>query len=205
MRMIPYAAGDANNTNPNYIFLPRTQEDAIDTEDAVANLIKESSTDYHEFINGIAGKARDEFKNNLATGINTLREYYQKEKAEFRTYIDGEDAIKAQYTSSAKSLKQWYAIEQFLSTGEKSYLHDTSETRASFIDPKNQIAFRYTALLQQHKNTKRKAEMALKIKRNKILLDIAVSQAYLQASIFREDIAKKELNDMLQAVDAIIH
>jgi len=182
--------------------LPLTKADAMDSEDDMANIIQESTTNFHDLIDQLVTELQKVFKTIEA---ENLASYYKKEKETFFAFISSNDSLKAHYTAAANAIKSKYSIKKFLATKAETYIDDPSEARASLIMENQRTGFRYAALLQQHENTLDKINLSLELKKHKELIDIAVRQAYVRASLFREDIAKKELDEMLKAVDKLIN
>lgn len=82
---------------------------------------------------------------------------------------------------------------------------DTSETRARSYPLEKRNRFRRMAIMQEIKRVEIKTELLRKKRELSENIDRVIARSYPASSLFRGDIAKKEIDEMLKAVDATIH
>lgn len=206
------------------IQLPATKAKSIDDED---NIAKQQAADYpnfQEISDSIAKILRKGYleeigekvstPDNDCTGeIKTLAAY-KKEEDKLTTYYlldqDGEYMGKGKLNLEtimkqiASYVKADYASKHLLLTADPAYIIDPSEAMVSRIAKEDKLDFRYAAFVQQEKNKEVKIASALILKKLNEYLEIIKKQARIKASIFRDDLAKCEIEDLLKSVDESI-
>lgn len=193
--------GDSELVNETIFGLPATQAKVIEEENKKATAYANTDIDLNTFQNHIVEAARAKF---LKIEANTLSEYYEKEKKAYSEFLKNDEVVKIVKQVAYAKIEDKYATEMFLQKGEKNYLPDISETRTRRIHPEKQNQYRFTALLQMNKETLLKMNMAEEKERAEEEIDRTIKRAYSESSIFRSDIAKKEIDEMLKAVDTAI-
>jgi hypothetical protein len=195
------AAATLGTTNINDIKLPQTKADAIKASDLVVKIDSYNRLNLEKLSDYIAKEVQEKFKTIEAS---TLEEYYKKEKEVFLEYVSTNKQLKLLYKYDADTIKNRVADLLLLESTKKTYINDPSQTRADSIVKEQRAKFKYLALIQNVRNTRIKVDAAIEIKDRKQAIDKAVRDAYSKASLWRGDIAKKEIDTMLSAVDQII-
>lgn len=199
----------ANNPNPDdekaldesLFRLPATPLDAIKVENEFAKMQSEFYMDLNELQNYIVKNVRQEYLNIKA---DTLSEYYKKEKEVFRDFTLNNEEISKKKIALFASIQDKYALIQFNEKGKEGYLPDISEERARMIHVEKRNKYRFNSVLQMNENSLIKGRLAIEKKEWAEAINRTVERAYSASSIFRGDIAKKEIDEMLKAVDSAI-
>lgn len=195
------AIKNIGNSHEYSMGLAETPAESMNKEDEVAQFLTSANTDYHAFSDSLAITLRAKFS---TIDKDSLAKYYQEEKKKFEESIRDDHNVQSLYNLSAKGVQAEYADILFQESQKENFIFDTSEARVKYLAPESKNPYRFAALHQTIRNTLIKARMGREMKRRKILLDIAVQRAYVSASIFRDDIAMKEIDKMLKAVDQAI-
>ena len=196
-----YALKVLGTDDERALSLPKTPADAIESMDGAAMFEASKRINHYDLENKIIKKLTPKF---AAISASSIKEYEKKEKQEFDKWRKNDKDLKKAYKTSVASVKMRYSHWFALQNKKPSFIFDVSEEMAKKISLKNQNAFRFSALMQMEEGTQMRAKIAREIQRNKELIDISVQRAYAAASMFRQDIAKKEIDDMLKAIDTSI-
>ena len=192
------------STDESKILLPTTKLEVLKVQNATAEVIGASVTD----LNGLTDRIVEEARKKYATiDAETLDEYYQKEKQAFMDLTKNDEVVSA-YIASVKQktidgISAKYAIKLFKLKKQKGYIFDPSQTTAMRIT-KNKDAFVFNALVQNSLESEIKGQEAIEKRKAIQAIDKAIYNAYPLSSIFRPDIAKKEIDALLKAVDTAI-
>lgn len=193
-------------TNENTVHLPRNQLGVMKDENDVANLISLGEVDYFELENYLIKKAREAF---ASLDANSLNEYYINEKQAYQEMLTGDAEVKETIATlketAIRSIGNYYEMKLMQLKKRKDYLPNTSYTVERITKASSRDKFKLKSLLQMNDETIIKSDMAIKKREISIKIDRAIQQAYYKASIFRADIAKKEIDAILNAVDTAIH
>lgn len=132
---------------------------------------------------------------------NTIAEYEKKERSKYESFVGSFSPIKKAYENSVKAVKHRYshAINRLVQSPD--YIFEPTENIASIVKPSERNNFRFSSLMQIDKEADLMSRAQREIQRRNELIKITIERAYANASIFRRDIAKKEIDKMLQAVD----
>jgi len=209
-----FGTSDANATT-----LPATKAQSMDQEDEIVQLEVRMSADLNQFGDTLTRALRKE----LLEKTNIKAWNWKKKKsdgslegphlASHASYVSREKNVTANFFKSKKSglaaiykgiedeAKARMASEMLIMTADPNYIADPSEARAALVKPAQRNKFRYAALIQQEKNKMLKLKYASIIKRKQQMVDLIKQQAYIRASIFRDEIAKHELQHILNAAD----
>jgi len=189
------------HSDTNKIELPKTKLDAIKEQDDIVKLEGKKYHDLDNLSDGIASELIKKFKDIEA---DTLEEYYKKEKALFASYIKNSKKIKKLYQDEEELNNALLSQKLFLETTRKNYIFDPSQTRADMILPEQKNNFKYLAQIQNTRIANLKLKKFIKYIKRREKIERAVKLSYVKASLWRGDIAKKEIDKMLSAVDQII-
>jgi len=192
------------STDESNILLPATKLEALKVTNATAEIIGMSITDLNGLTDRIVQEARKKY---IEIEADTLDEYYQKEKKAFMDLTKKDEVVSA-YIASVKQktidgISAKYAIKLFKLKKQKGYIFDPSQSTAMRIS-KNKDIFIFNSLIQNSIESELKGEEAIEKRKAIQAIDKAIYNAYPLSSIFRPDIAKKEIDALLKAVDTAI-
>ena len=187
--------------NKTVYTLPQTPMDVMEIENHFAT---DQSNSYVD-LNALQKYIVDEVRKKYATlTADTLSDYYVKEKQSFAEFVLADERIAKARVYVKARIEDKYSIMEFNLKGEPSYLPDISETRAEQIHAEKRNKYRFQAVLQMNEVSLLKGQMAIEKEEWFEAIDRTVDRAYSASSIFRGDIAKKEIDEMLKAVDSAI-
>jgi len=191
-------------TDVSSIKLPATKADAINETDNVAQTIASQRAKYEFITNYIVNKVQQKFKDIDANSTNSIEEYYKKEKEAYKNFVENDKTLQILTTLDATALKTMGANLLRLESLRADYINDPSQTRADTIVKEQRAKFKYLSLIQNIRNAQLKTKIAIEISDRNQEIRKVIRQAYSRASLWRGDIAKKEIDTMLSAVDQII-
>jgi len=205
-----FGKSDANATT-----LPATKAKSMDLEDQIVQLETRMDADLNQFGDTLTRVLRKELLDKTsvqAPNWNSNKPhlagqalYKMREKNVTSTFFKSKTSgLTAIYKGIEDEAKARMASEMLLMTADPNYIADPSEARAALIKPSQRNKFRYAALIQQEKNKMLKLKYAKEIKRKQQMVDIIKQQAYIRASIFRDEIVVHELKHLLDAADKSI-
>ena len=183
--------------------LPATPLDVKKQEADLVNLTAGFNIDLNALQNAIVDGVRP-----LYTSINTdtLNDYYVQERKKFQEYVTGDFAktLETIRLGAYKTIEARYALKLFNMVSDKDYMFDISNQRLSRISPDVRSKFIVKAIIQMNKEVEIKTQMALEKDAIQEAISRTVERAYPASSVFRGDIAKKEIDELLKAVDNAI-
>ncbi len=192
---------DNEALNESKYSLPPTPLKVMEVENEFASQQSDTYVDLNSLQKYIIKGAREKYAKIKA---DTLADYYKQEKKVFSEYVKSTDRIaKARLFVKAR-IEDKYSLLLFNKKGDSGYLPDISEERAKNINPEKRNQYRFNSMLQMNENAVMKGEMAIEKEEWFESIDRTVDRAYSASSLFRGDIAKKEIDDMLKAVDSAI-
>jgi len=187
--------------NETVYTLPRTPMDVMQIENHFAT----DQTNSYLNLNALQKHIVDEVRKKYATlTADTLSDYYVKEKQAFAEFVKADSNISSARMFVKARIEDKYGIMEFALKGKSSYLPDISETRAEQIHAEKRNKYRFQAVLQMDEVSLLRGRMAIEKEEWFEAIDRTVDRAYSASSIFRGDIAKKEIDEMLKAVDSAI-
>ena len=188
--------------------LPATKMESIKLVDETVAQQTRQHLDIPQFVDGLVTALRRLYTDpsKLDVGVPpdmiSLAEYAKKEKEVAHNFFSDRASGLAQiYEGVENEAKAKLGSMLLLENARDDAIMDPSESRLRYIDASQHNAFRYAALIQQERNKQMKLKVSLELKRARILIDIAKRQATIRASIFRDDIARNEIDLLLEAVD----
>ena len=196
-----YSAKGIGVTDTNIVKLPKTMGDVAIETTTTAKAISSKRISKEGLIKYIVTHVQPIFKNIDA---NTTEEYYRKEKEAYQNFIKNDKELQSKIIKDIESLKEEYSARMTLESKKKDYLIDPSQTRANQIVKEQRTKFKYLALMQNTKTANMKTKLLFTEIDRRDEIDKIIRQAYSKASLWRGDIAKKEIDTMLSAVDQII-
>ncbi len=199
----------------NVTTLPATKAQSMDLEDEIVKLQTRMDADLNQFADTLTRALRKELldktrieADNWMKGkdpkphLASQAAYEMREKNVTQKFFQSKTSgLAAIYKGIEDEAKARMASEMLLMTTDPNYIADPSEARAALIKPSQRNKFRYAALIQQEKNKQLKLKYAKEIKRKQQMVDIIKQQAYIRASLFRDEIAKHMLKHLLDKVD----
>ena len=203
----------------NVTTLPATKAQSMDLEDEIVKLQTRMDADLYQFGDTLTRALRKELldktsikAHNWMKGKDPLPHlasqaaYEMREKNTTEKFFQSKTSgLAAIYKGIEDDAKAKMASEELVMTTDPNYITDPSEARAALIKPAQRNKFRYAALIQQEKNKQLKLKYAKEIKRKQQMVDIIKQQAYIRASLFRDEIAKHMLKHLLDKVDESQH
>jgi len=193
--------GDSGDFNEKIYKLPATMEDVLKVEGEMATFQGIARPNLFELQNYIIRSVRGKY---TSIQTDTLSAYYQEEKKAFDEFVRGNEAIALVKQLALKGIEDRYNVILFNKRKEKGYIPDISEARASYIDDARQNKFKFDAIIQMNEEALIKSKMVLEKDKMSEKINKEVALAYPMSSIFRGDIAKREIDALLRAVDQAI-
>ena len=181
--------------------LPATIKKVEEKEDGVADVQFELYPNLYSLQNSIAKRVRASYASLEA---ETIEEYFAKEKKAFSDFVSKDKEIAIIKEKAYKAIEGKYAILLFSLKEKEGYMTDISETRARAIPLPQRNLFRWNSILVSNRNTVLKSRMAREKREMEEAIKRTVARAYPVSSIFRADIANKEIDAMLKAIDTAI-
>jgi hypothetical protein len=194
----------------NETLLPATKAQSMDTEDEIVQLQTRMAVNFHQFGDTLTRLLRREFLDKVevlnekgkADDLVSQAYYEAREKNATKSFFTSKKSgLAAIYKGIEDEAKARMASEMLLMTADPNYIADPSEARAALVKPSQRNAFRYAALIQQEKNKMLKLKYASIIKRKQQMVDLVKQQSYIRASVFRDEIAKFKLEELLKKAD----
>lgn len=196
-----FALKTIGNDDEATIALPQNNAQAKIAVDTTAQAMYiDSMIDYNVFDDKATAHLESKF---LSLGATSTKEQTQKEKEAWLEYAESSD-MKEIRKQQEENTRRIFANFELSETNRKEFIHDPSEARLKMLPKELQNEFRYKAMIQQNRNAMYKGLMGQTMKFDKALMDIALKKAYVSATIFREDIARQEIDDMLKSIDQLI-
>ena len=196
-------ADDEQRLDTRTFGLPATPLDVIQQENDMANLRAGFYVDLRDIQNKIVNAVRAKYQ---SISTETLSEYYIQEKKVFNEYIKKDFAPELEKIrlGAYKQIEAKWTARLFNMVSDKDYLFDTSNEQLKALPKNLRNKFIVKAMVQMNKETEIKARIALEKAELKEAIDRAIQRAYPASSVFRGDIAKKEIDKLLKAVDTAI-
>ena len=192
------------STDESKIGLPATKLEVVKEANAVAEIVGLSSPDLDGLTDRLIEEARKRF---TKIDADTLDEYYIKEKQEYSNMIKTDSTVSAEILSvkqkALDGISTKYALKLFAYKKNKDYIFDTSEATAQNLN-KGRDEYVFRSMIQNSEIALIKGQEAEEKRKVIAQIDKAIYNAYPLASIFRPDIAKKEIDAILKAVDTAI-
>lgn len=166
-----------------------------------AQQIADATQDFDGVMGSIITKAQPKF---VAIEADTLTDYEVKEGKSYRETVDADESYKQLTTLNNEITKMKYAPKFQKLISERGYIFDPTEATASKLAPEQQAEFRFRAFMQIAKEMDIANQMAVEMTVNRQLKETMIRRGRYGASIFRSDIALKEIDALLKAVDQTI-
>jgi len=187
------------------IHLPPNMLSVIQDENDVANFIALSVVDYRDLENQLISYARERFKRLDAPSLDAYR---IKEQEDYFKMVQEDTKVK-ELISNIKSkamsaIGNYYHLKLVELQKSENYLPDVSYTIERLTKDEAKDDFKYLAMLQMNDEVLIKAQEAKEKRKVNMEIDAVVNNSYYKASIFRSDIAKKEIDAILKSVDTAI-
>lgn len=192
-------------TDENSIHLPQDKLAVINEENVVANVVALGEVDYFALTDFLVREARKTFTSITA---NSLDEYYKKELQAYLSMIKNNANVSKEIASikenAMRAVGYRYEMELMKLKKDPNYIFNPSYTVEAITKPEYKDEFKAMSLFQMNEEAAIKSDMAKEKRKVSMQIDKTVQDAYYLASIFRADIAKKEVDEILKAVDRAI-
>lgn len=195
-----------NTTDENTIHLPQDKLAVIKAEDVAANIVALGGVDHFALTDYLVKEARKTFAGITA---DSLDEYYKKELQAYLAMIKSDTNVGTKIVSikenAMRAIGYRYEMKLLSLKKDPNYIFNPSYTAEVFTKEEYKDDFKARSLFQMNEEAAIKSDMAKEKRRVSMLIDKTVQEAYYLASIFRADIAKKEVDEILKAVDKSIN
>ncbi|CAA6808095.1 MAG: Unknown protein [uncultured Sulfurovum sp.] len=185
---------------PMDMSLPENKHELLSGFEKLTITEQKNAISHHEVTNGIKNTLQTKF---AAIEADTLAEYDKESIKLFKEHI-ASDRFKQLYTQMKLNTRIKYFREMRIREGDKGRIHDPTLTMSSRIAKENEHSFKFHAAIQNKKDQIIFTALGKEMKMKKDLLDLTAKRGYYAARIFRSDIAKKEIEELLKAVDQSI-
>jgi len=187
--------------NEASIGLPKTYVETISSSNDIATLVATKYPDYNSLLVALIKELRKAYKDIDTGEIKTLSAYYKKEKEVYAEVIGKSKQLETFKRNASSSIRTYYTQKLTNLMKDKDYLMIPSEQIASRLPKEVQNSYRFKALLQSNIEAHIKSSLSISGRIINENIERVKARAYPASSIFRADIAKEEINEMLKAVD----
>lgn len=194
-----------NTTDESTVHLPQDKLAVIKEENAVANIVALGEVDYSALTDYLVREARRTF---VGITADSLDEYYKKELQAYLSMVKNDAKVSKEIASikenAMRAIGYRYEMKLMELKKDPNYIFNPSYTVEAITKPEYKDEFKAMSLFQMNEEAAIKSDMAKEKRKVSMQIDKTVQDAYHLASIFRADIAKKEVDEILKAVDKSI-
>ena len=187
--------------NEGSIGLSKDYIATVEASNDIASLVGMQYPDYQALLVGLVKELRTAYADIDTGEIKTLSAYYKKEKEIYVETIQASEQLEKFIRNSGLAMRTFYNQKLMKMMKDKNYLMLPSEKVASRLAEEVQNTYRFNAMLQSNEESHIKTHMAIEGHIINANIERVKARAYPASSIFRGDIAKEEINEMLKAVD----